>query len=96
VQFLSENRVKFGNSLTTSTRRHRLSRGSRSVVPPTLLTLECIPGLIIPMVQSKGSKTLYSGTLARAAAVSPDTITKGELGPGLELTVKGRTSCPKY
>jgi len=26
------------------------------------------------MVQSKGSKTLYSGALARAAAVSPDTI----------------------
>lgn len=35
------------------------------------LTLECIPGLILLMVQSKG---LRSGTLAKAADVSPDTI----------------------
>jgi DNA-binding transcriptional MerR regulator len=35
------------------------------------LTLECIPGLILLMVQSKG---LRSGTLAKAAEVSPDTI----------------------
>ena len=35
------------------------------------LTLECIRGLILLMVQSKG---LRSGTLAKAAEVSPDTI----------------------
>jgi len=35
------------------------------------LTLECIPGLILLMVQTKG---LRSGTLAKAADVSPDTI----------------------
>ena len=35
------------------------------------LTLERVPGLILLMVQSKG---LRSGTLAKAAGVSPDTI----------------------
>ena len=35
------------------------------------LTLECVPGLILLMVQSKG---LRSGALAKAAEVSPDTI----------------------
>jgi DNA-binding transcriptional MerR regulator len=35
------------------------------------LTLECVPGLILLMVQNKG---LRSGTLAKAAEVSPDTI----------------------
>lgn len=35
------------------------------------LTLERVPGLILLMVQSKG---LRSGTLAKAAEVSPDTI----------------------
>src|SRR6202034_1304845 len=44
------------------------------LVPPNTLTLECIPGLILPMMQPKGSTTLYSGALAKAAAVSPDTI----------------------
>ena len=47
------------------------------MLPPALqniLTLECIPGLIIPMVQSRGSKILYSGGLAKAAGLSPDTI----------------------
>jgi DNA-binding transcriptional MerR regulator len=38
------------------------------------LTLECIQGLILRMVQSGGSKTLRSGDLAKAARVSPDTI----------------------
>ena len=38
------------------------------------LTLECIPGLILLMVQSGGSKGLRSGCLAKAAGVSPDTI----------------------
>jgi DNA-binding transcriptional MerR regulator len=33
--------------------------------------MECIPGLILLMMQSKG---LRSGTLAKAAEVSPDTI----------------------
>jgi MerR family transcriptional regulator, copper efflux regulator len=39
-----------------------------------ILTLECIPGLILVMVQSSGSKTLRSGALAKVAGVSPDTI----------------------
>jgi MerR family copper efflux transcriptional regulator len=38
------------------------------------LTLEWIPGLILRMVQSGDSKTLRSGTLAKSAGVSPDTI----------------------
>ena len=38
------------------------------------MTLERIPGLILPVVQRSGSKTLYSGALAKAAGVSPDTI----------------------
>ena len=38
------------------------------------LTLECIPGLILPMVQSSGSKVLRSGALAKVSGVSPDTI----------------------
>ena len=38
------------------------------------LTLECIPGLILLMVQSSGSRTLRSGALAKATGVSPDTI----------------------
>jgi MerR family Zn(II)-responsive transcriptional regulator of zntA len=38
------------------------------------LTLECIPGLILLMVQTSSSKTLRSGALADAAGVSPDTI----------------------
>ena len=39
-----------------------------------ILTLERIPGLILVMVQSSGSKTLRSGALAKVAGVSPDTI----------------------
>lgn len=38
------------------------------------LTLECVQGLILLMVQSGGSKTLRSGALAKSAGVSPDTI----------------------
>ena len=38
------------------------------------LTLECIPGFILLMVQNSGSKALRSWDLARAARVSPDTI----------------------
>jgi DNA-binding transcriptional MerR regulator len=38
------------------------------------LTLECIQGLILSMVQSGGGKPLRSGDLAKAAGVSPDTI----------------------
>jgi len=38
------------------------------------LTLECIPGLILLMVQSGGSKTLRSGALAKATGLSPDSI----------------------
>jgi DNA-binding transcriptional MerR regulator len=38
------------------------------------LTLECVQGLILPMVQSSGSKDLRSGDLAKTAGVSPDTI----------------------
>jgi DNA-binding transcriptional MerR regulator len=38
------------------------------------LTLECVQGLILRMVQSGGSKTLRSGALAKSAGVSPDTI----------------------
>jgi DNA-binding transcriptional MerR regulator len=38
------------------------------------LTLGCIPALILVMVQSSDSRTLRSGSLAKAAAVSPDTI----------------------
>jgi len=38
------------------------------------LTVECIQGLILSMVQSSGSKALRSGDLAKAAGVSPDTI----------------------
>jgi MerR family copper efflux transcriptional regulator len=38
------------------------------------LTLECVEGLILRMVQSSGSKTLRSGALAKSAGVSPDTI----------------------
>ena len=38
------------------------------------LTLECIPGLILLMVQGSSSKALRSGALATAAGVSPDTI----------------------
>jgi DNA-binding transcriptional MerR regulator len=37
-------------------------------------TLECIPGLILLMVQSRGSNVLRCGSLAKAAGVSPDTI----------------------
>jgi MerR family copper efflux transcriptional regulator len=37
------------------------------------LTLECVQGLILLMVQSSGSKTLRSGALAKSAGVSPDT-----------------------
>ena len=40
-------------------------------IPQIGLTLECIPALIIPMVQQK---TLHSGSLANATGVSPDTI----------------------
>jgi DNA-binding transcriptional MerR regulator len=38
------------------------------------LTLECIPGLILLMVQSSSPKTLRSGALAKATGLSPDTI----------------------
>lgn len=38
------------------------------------LTLECIPGLILSMVQHSGLNPVRSGTLAKAAGVSPDTI----------------------
>ena len=38
------------------------------------LTLECVQGLILPMVQSGGSKTLRSGSLAKVTGLSPDTI----------------------
>ncbi len=38
------------------------------------LTLECIRGFILLMVQSGGSKTLRSGSLAKVTGVSPDTI----------------------
>ena len=38
------------------------------------LTLECIPGLILLIMQSSGSKALRSGALAKSAGVSPDTI----------------------
>ena len=38
------------------------------------LTLECVQGLILRMVQSGVSKTLRSGALAKSAGVSPDTI----------------------
>jgi MerR family transcriptional regulator, copper efflux regulator len=38
------------------------------------LTLEYVQGLILRMVQSGASKTLRSGTLAKSAGVSPDTI----------------------
>jgi len=62
-------------------RRSRKVAGARPLKPVvannnrmTLLTLECIPGLIIPMVQNRGSKILYCGALAKAARVSPDTI----------------------
>jgi MerR family transcriptional regulator, copper efflux regulator len=39
-----------------------------------ILTLECIRGLILLMVQSSGSKALRSGAVAKAAGVSPDTV----------------------
>ena len=39
-----------------------------------ILILECIPGLILLMVQSSSSKTLRSGALANATGVIPDTI----------------------
>lgn len=38
------------------------------------LTLECIPGWILLMVQNRSSKALGTGSLAKAAGVSPDTI----------------------
>jgi len=38
------------------------------------LTLECIPGLILLMVQSSSSKALRTGALAKATGVSADTI----------------------
>jgi hypothetical protein len=38
------------------------------------LTLECIPGLILLMVQSSIPKTLRSGAMAKATGLSPDTI----------------------
>ncbi len=38
------------------------------------LTPECIPRLILLMVQSGSSKALRTGLLAKAAGVSPDTI----------------------
>jgi DNA-binding transcriptional MerR regulator len=40
----------------------------------TVLTLECLPGLILLMVKNSSAKPLRSGSLARAAGVSPDTI----------------------
>lgn len=43
-------------------------------VEKNTLTLECVQGLILPMVQTGGSKTLRSGALAKSAGVSPDTI----------------------
>jgi len=39
-----------------------------------ILTLECIPRLILGMVQNSSSKALRSGNLAKATGVSPDTI----------------------
>jgi len=42
--------------------------------PKKPLTLECVQGLILPMVQSSDFKPLRSGDLAKAAGVSPDTI----------------------
>jgi DNA-binding transcriptional MerR regulator len=48
--------------------------GAKARVRKNTLTLEYIPGLIILMVQSSGSKALRSGALAKAAGVSPDTI----------------------
>ena len=56
------------------------SRGIRTSVcirnenEQNTLTLECIPGFILLMVQSSGSKTLRSGSLAKVTGVSPDTI----------------------
>ncbi len=44
------------------------------LVRKNVLTLECIPGFILLMVQSSGSKALRSGALAKATGVSPDTI----------------------
>jgi len=38
------------------------------------LTLESIQGFILLMVKTVGSQALRSGTLAKAAGVSPDTI----------------------
>jgi MerR family transcriptional regulator, copper efflux regulator len=38
------------------------------------LTLECIPGLILLMVQNSSSTTLRSGALAKATGLSPDSI----------------------
>lgn len=38
------------------------------------MTLECIPALILLMVEAGNPKTLRSGALAKAASVSPDTI----------------------
>jgi hypothetical protein len=47
------------------------------------LTLECIQGLILLMVQSSSAKVLRSGALAKATGLSPDTIrawiVKGQL-----------------
>jgi MerR family copper efflux transcriptional regulator len=39
-----------------------------------ILTLECIPGLILLMVQNSSSTTLRSGALAKATGLSPDSI----------------------
>jgi DNA-binding transcriptional MerR regulator len=39
-----------------------------------ILTLECIPSLILGMVHNSSSKALRSGNLAKATGVSPDTI----------------------
>jgi len=38
------------------------------------LTLECIPGFILLMVQNSSSATLRSGALAKATGLSPDSI----------------------
>lgn len=48
--------------------------GGKNRARTNTLTLECIPGLILLMVESNSSKTLHSGALAKATGVSPDTI----------------------
>ena len=61
----------YDTSAGPATQEHMQVAGDgRYAIPPNTLTLERIPGLIIPIVQSRCSKPLYSGTLATAAAVS--------------------------